>query len=375
MEQVDLTIVGAGLIGLATAWQSARSGRRVLLLERHPAFGRETSSRNSEVIHAGIYYPPGSLKGRFCIEGNRLLYELCERHRIPCLNCGKLIVAVTAAEEEQLPGLLELGAGNGAERLELIGGRRVRQLEPEINARAALLCPTSGIVDTHRLMQFYETAARQGGVEPVYNVEVGTLERLHDGWRVGVRDVSGEEYAFATRVLVNSAGLESGNLAATAGIDQDAAGYRINYCKGIYFRVGRGKEGLTRRLIYPVPPRPGSVGIHTCPDTAGGMRLGPHDTWVDAIDYEVDETERDTMYHAAKPFLPWLEPEDLQPDTAGIHPKVQKPGEPLQDFIVRHESDRGLPGLINLIGIESPGVTSSPALGRHVAAMVDEILE
>jgi L-2-hydroxyglutarate oxidase LhgO len=374
MERVDVTVIGAGIVGLATAWQVARSGQQVLLLERHESFGRETSSRNSEVIHAGIYYPAGSLKGRFCIEGNRMLYRLCEQYHIPHLPCGKLIVAVTEEEEEQLEGLKVQGEENGAERLELIGQDRIRQLEPAVHARAALHCPTSGVVDTHQLMKFYETSALQQGVEIAYNVEVQQLTGDADGWLLSVCDTAGEAYEFQSRVVVNSGGLNSGNLAAAAGIDQDAAGYRINYCKGMYFRIGNGKETLTSSLIYPVPPRPGSVGIHTCPDNGGGMRLGPCDVWVDEIEYSVDEQIRTTVHQAVQPFLPFLKPEDLQPDSAGIHPKVQQQGEPMHDYIVCHEVDRGMPGLINLIGIESPGVTASPALGRYVSEMIAGIL-
>ncbi len=374
MDRVEVTVIGAGIVGLAAAWQIARTGRQVLLLERHESFGRETSSRNSEVIHAGIYYPAGSLKGRFCIEGNRMLYRLCEQHQIPCLPCGKLIVAVTEEEEQQLAGLKEGGEANGAERLELIGQDRIRQLEPAVNARAALLCPSSGVVDTHQLMKFYETGAGQQGAEIAYNVEVQQLACEADRWILHVRDTAGEAYQFESRVVVNSGGLNSGNIASSAGIDQDAAGYRINYCKGMYFRIGNGKETLTRSLIYPVPPQPGSVGIHTCPDTGGGMRLGPCDVWVDEIEYSVDDRIRTTVHQAVQPFLPFLELEDLQPDTAGIHPKVQGRGEPMRDYIVCHEVDRGMPGLINLIGIESPGVTASPALGKYVAEMIAEIL-
>lgn len=374
MEKVEVTIIGAGIVGLATAWQVASAGYQVLLLERHESFGRETSSRNSEVIHAGIYYPAGSLKGRFCIEGNHLLHQLCEQHHIPHLSCGKLIVAVTEEEEQQLPGLKEMGEANGAERLELIGQGRIRQMEPAVNARAALYCPTSGVVDTHQLMKFYETSARQHGAEIAYNVEVRRIGRDADGWLLGVRDTAGDSYQFASRIVVNCGGLNSGHLAEIAGIDQDAADYRIKYNKGMYVRVGNGKETVTSSLIYPVPEQSGSVGVHTCPDTGGGLRLGPCDVWVDEIEYSVDEKIRETIYQAVHPFLPFIELEDLQPDSAGIHPKVQRPGEPMRDYIVCHEVDRGMPGLINLIGIESPGVTASPALGKYVAGMIAEIL-
>lgn len=374
MENMDVTIVGAGLVGLAITAAAARPGRKVLLVERHPRFGQETSSRNSQVIHAGIYYPPGFLKGRFCIEGNELMYALCAANGIPHARIGKLIVAVTPPEEDQLPALLAQGRETGAGGLEIIPAARVRQLEPHVTARAALLCPTSGIVDTHRLMAFWEWQARQRDAEIAYGIEVAGIGQDPAGYRVRVQDRDGRPFEFTTRILVNSAGLSSGHVAALAGIDADSAGYRINHIKGVYARVGGGKGRMARMLIYPVPPKAGSVGIHTVPDLAGEMKLGPYDIRVDRIDYDVDDSCLEPIYAAVKPFLPFIEREDLGPDMAGMYPKIQKPGEPMRDFIIAHEVERGLPGLINLVGIESPGVTSSPALGRHVAAMVDSLL-
>ena len=372
--ETEITVVGAGLVGLACARSLARKGRRVLVLEQHSSFGRETSSRNSQVIHAGIYYPAGSLKGRLCVEGNRMLYSICAEHRLPHRNCGKLIVAVNEKEEEQLPGLLELGRGVGAEGLEIISTAGIRRREPHVYGRAALWCPTSGIVDTHALMQYYAADAGNHGAEIAYRTRLEELEWDGTRWRVGVTDAHGEPFRFASRLVVNAAGLGAPAVAAAAGMDIAAAGYELHYAKGVYFSVSPAKAGLTGSLIYPVPPRPGSVGIHTVPDLGGGMKLGPYDVWVDEVEYSVDPGLRTLFYKSTKPFLPFLEPEDLHPDMAGIHPKVQRPGEPLRDFIVRHEADRGLPGLINLVGIESPGVTASAALGEMVAGMVADLV-
>ena len=373
MERADVVIIGAGVVGLSITSQIARKDRNVVLLERHNSFGQETSSRNSEVIHAGIYYPEGFLKARFCVEGNRLLYRICRENAIPYRQTGKLIVAVNEEQVKDLEDLLEKGKRNGAEDLEIISAKEVRKLEPHITACAAILAPSSGIIDSHRLMKFWETKAKDAGASIVYGCEVESIAQTPGGYQVGVKDSDGESFFFATRILINSAGLESGNMAARAGIDIDEAGYRIHYCKGEYFRVGGGKHGLVQRLIYPAPPKPGFVGIHTVPDLQGMMKLGPHDYYVAKVNYDVDETNKELFYRSVNPFLPFIEPDDLKPDTAGIHPKIQKSGEPIKDFIIAHEAKRGLPGLINLVGIESPGLTSSPAIGRYVEKMVSEL--
>ena len=374
METTDITIIGAGVVGLSIASQVARKDKNVILVEKHSGFGQETSSRNSEVIHAGIYYPEGFLKAKLCVAGNVLLYQICKENNIPYKQTGKLIVAVTEKQVKDLEDLLEKGNRNGAENLSIISSKEVRKLEPHITACAAIFAPSAGIIDSHRLMKFWETKTKDLGASISYGCEVQSIEKISDGYQVGVKDSDGETFFFATRILINSAGLESGNIAALAGIDIKEAGYQIYYCKGEYFGLGGGKHGLAQRLIYPTPPQPGFVGIHTVPDLQGMMKLGPYDYYVAKIDYDVDETNKELFYRSVKPFLPFVELEDLKPDTSGIHPKVQKPGEPIKDFIISHEEKRGLPGFINLIGIESPGLTSSPAIGRYVEKMVAEII-
>ncbi len=374
MHDFDIAIIGAGVVGLAIASRVARPDRDVVLLERHEGFGRETSGRSSQVIHAGIYYTEGSLKARFCVEGNRLLYQICRDNNIPYSPTGKLIVAVTSEEENGLPQLLERGRRNGAEGLEIISGSQAHNLEPNVNCRAAILAPSSGIVDAFSLMRFFETSAGGNGLQTAYRCEVKSIKKTTSGYKLGVLDSDGQLSYFNTRIVINSAGLECGNVAALAGIDIDRAGYRVNYCKGEFFRVGNGKQKLARRLIYPFPPRPGFVGIHTVPDLEGNMKLGPHDYFVPTVDYRVDETHKQHVYDSVKSFLPFIDIQDLEPDTSGIHPKLQRPGEPMKDFVIVHESARGLPGLINLIGIESPGLTSSPAIGRYVEKMVSDLL-
>jgi L-2-hydroxyglutarate oxidase LhgO len=370
MDRVDVVVVGAGVVGLSVAASAAREDRSLLLLERHGTFGRETSSRSSEVIHASIYYPPDSLKGRLCREGNRRMYELCRAHSVPHSNCGKLIVAWTAEQEAGLPSLLETALGNGAEAVRIVDGPEMRALEPRVGGRAALYCPTSGIVDSHALMRHFLAQAKDRGALPVFGAEVIGLDLGPEGWRVTVREPGGRESSVLARAVVNCAGLESGRVAALAGIDVDEAHYRIHYRKGMYVRVTRNLGALPRRLVYPFPPEDATVGIHTVPDLSGGMRLGPLDVWTDRVEYSVDEGLVDRFYEACAPFLPGLRRPDLAPEGAGIQAKRYGPSEKSRDFVIREESDRGLPGLVNLVGIESPGLTSSPAIGPYVDGLL-----
>ncbi len=374
METVDITVIGAGVVGLSVAAHLASPEISLLVLERHEAMGMEASSRNSEVVHAGIYYPPGSLKGRMCLRGNELMYHLCEKHSIGCANCGKLIVAVTPEQEKQLPALCDQASANGARGLRIIGAEEIAKLEPKVRARAALHCPTSGIVDSHGLMRFFRNRARDAGVSFAFNAPVKALDKVEGGYEVRVGDPSGGDYRFRSRVVVNCAGMGAGEVAAMAGIDVDQAHYRIHYRKGIYFRITRRLGEMPSMLIYPVPPEDATVGVHTVPDLGGGMRLGPHDAWVEEAEYSVDPSFRDFFFERCIPFLPALERDALEPDTAGIQSKRYGPGEESRDFVIRHEADRGLPGLVNLIGIESPGLTSSPAIGELVQSIVAELL-
>ncbi len=374
MDRVDVVVIGAGVVGLSVAAHTVRDNRSLLALERHEGFGRESSSRNSEVIHASIYYPPDSLKGRLCLEGNRRMYDLCARHAVPHRNTGKLIVATTEEEASRLPALLTLARGNGAGGVRLVGPDEIARLEPRVRAVAALHCPTSGVVDSHALMQHFAARAAAGGATLVYNHAVAALERGAGGWVVVARGRGGEEFRLGARVVVNCAGLASDEVAAMAGLDVAALHYRIHYRKGSYFRVTRGAAKLPRMLIYPVPPLDHTVGIHTCPDLGGGMRLGPHDTWSETLDFSVNPSLRDLFFEACAPFLPSLERDAIAPDMCGFQAKRFGPGEPTRDFVIRHEADRGFEGLINLIGIESPGLTASPAIGPMVADLVDAAL-
>ena len=370
----DITIIGAGVVGLAIAAQLAHRDRVVYVLEKNERFGQETSSRHSGVIHSGIYYPYGSLKAKLCVEGSRLLYELCRKHGIGHKRLGKLIVATSDEETGQLQELKAKGQRNGAEGLRMISRSKLKEMEPNVEGVAALLSPSTGIIDSHALMEHFAARAKDGGAEVAYNKEVVGIEKLGNGYKVTVDEGDTGKFSFETRILINCAGLYCDKIAELAGIDIGRAGYRLHYCKGEYFTVGNGKNRLVKRLIYPVPEVKGTgLGVHVTLDLEGRMRLGPNTQYVDSIDYAVDSRHKDSFYKSAKRMLPFIEYEDLEPEMAGIRPKLQGPGEDVKDFVIRDESDKGLPGLINLIGIESPGLTSSPAIARYVARLVENI--
>jgi L-2-hydroxyglutarate oxidase LhgO len=343
-------------------------------LEKNETFGRETSSRNSGVIHAGIYYPEGTLKAGLCVEGNRLLYELCQRYGVGHRRLGKLIVATSDEEVEQLTSLLKKGQRNGAEGLRMISRLQLKSLEPDVEGVAALLSPTTGIVDAHALMRYYLSQAQAENAHVAFNTEVIGIERVNDSYRVSVKDGSGR-LSITSTIVINCAGLNCDQVAGMAGIDIDAAGYRLHYCKGEYFNVSGGKSECIQHLVYPVPlPRVTGVGIHATLDMDGRMLLGPSVEYVNKVDYAINDRNQRLFYESVKPFLPFIEYEDLAPEMAGIRPKLQGPGDDICDFVIREESDRGLLGFIDLIGVESPGLTASPAIARYIGGIVDGLL-
>jgi len=372
--RVDITIIGAGVIGLGIAAQVARENREVYVLEKNDSFGQEISSRHSGVIHSGIYYPEGSLKAKMCVAGNHMLYELCEKCGIGHRRLGKLMVAVSDEETGGLQTLLERGQRNGARGLRMLSKQEMRELEPNVTGVAAILSPFTGIIDSHALMKYFITRVRERGGQIVYQSKVIGIEKVVDGYRMTIEDSTGT-FSFTTRLLINCGGLYSDKVAELAGIDTIKAGYRLHYCKGEYFSVGRGKSTLVKRLIYPVPP-PGltGVGIHVTLDLGGRMRLGPSVHYVDNIDYAVDNQHKPLFYNSVRELLPFIEYDDLEPEMAGVRPKLQEPGGDFRDFVISDESDKGLPGFINLIGIESPGLTASPAIAEYVGNIVTELL-
>ncbi len=371
----DVVIVGAGVVGLACAAESSSRGLPTLLVERHPSFGQETSSHNSEVIHSGIYYPANSLKARLCVPANRNLYEQCAREGIWTRRCGKLVVAVTHDEVPALEAIHAKGVANGVEDLRMIGGREVSALEPEISCVAALSVPSTGLVDSHELMRSYLRRAKERGADVAYGVTLVGAEKVPGGYRLRLSEsgsAPGSETEIECRLVVNAAGISCDTVAALFGIDVDAAGYRIHPNRGHYFRLASRRYRPVSRLIYPVPPpKMTGIGIHITLDRAGRIRLGPDTEYIAASVprgewYRFDEGKRDTFYEAVVKYFPALRREDLSPDQVGVRPKIQEPGDEPRDFIIAEESSRGLPGLVNLIGIESPGLTCAAEIAKMV---------
>ena len=375
----DVVIVGAGVVGLACAAESASRGFSTLLVERHESFGRETSSRNSEVVHSGIHYPPGSLKARLCVTANRNLYGACERDGVWIRRCGKLVVAVTPEEIPKLEEIFRRGEVNGVEGLRMLEAREALALEPNISCTAALLVPPAGIVDSHELMRSYIHRAKENGADIVYSVSLVGAEKTAAGFKLRLRESGGDTTQIDCRYVVNAAGNSCDDVASFFGIDVDAAGYRLHPNRGHYFRVAPERGRLVSRLIYPVPPQKlTSIGIHITLDKAGQVKLGPDAEYIDpALGesewYKFDETRRDRFFEAVVRYFPALRRDDLTPDQVGVRPKIQKPGEEASDFIIAEESSRGLPGLVNLIGIESPGLTCAAEIARMVVGELRQI--
>ncbi|MCD6599160.1 MAG: NAD(P)/FAD-dependent oxidoreductase [Dehalococcoidia bacterium] len=370
--QTDITIVGAGVIGLAIASQIANESKEVYILEKNRTFGQEASSRNSEVIHAGIYYPKDSLKAKMCIEGNRLLYGLCQKHNVDYKRIGKIIVANTNAENKELEKLYNSGKNNGID-LRMLSRKEMNHLEPNIRGISALLSPSTGIVESQALMKYFLNKARSNGAQIVYKTKISGIDKVPGGYKIKVEDTQ-SSFSFITRVLINCAGLRSDKIASMAGVNINEAGYRLRFCKGEYYSILNRKSKFLNRLVYTIPTATG-LGVHVCCDVSGRMRVGPLYYFVDEINYKIDGSKKIAFCESSlMRALPFLEAHDLEPEMAGVKAIPQK-GEGFKDFIISHECNRDLPGFINLIGIDSPGLTSAPAIAIYVSNLVNEILK
>ena len=359
MDKTDITIIGAGVIGLAIAAELARPDLSIFILEKNPAHGGGISSRNSEVIHAGIYYPEGSLKAGLCVEGRQLLYDLATRQGIPHKKTGKLIVATRPEEIEELERIFEQGRKNGVASLEMIDKKQVSRMEPNIQAEAALYSSETGIISAHNLMNSYLARAQAGKAHLVCQTEVLNVERDQNGWRIQAKNDRGENFTFISAAVINAAGLSSDVIAGLAD-----GSYQLHYCKGDYCAISGVKPGLVQRLIYPAPLKNHvGLGVHLTMDLNGRLKLGPDATYIERReDYHVAKEKAALFYEQACTFLPFLKPENVHPDMAGIRPKLQGPQDTFADFVIREDA----PGLINLVGIESPGLTASLAIARYV---------
>ena len=368
MEEVNITIIGAGVVGLAIAAELSKKYDEIVVLEKHDKFGKETSSRNSEVIHSGIYYPQGSLKAKLCVEGAVLLYAYCEEHSIPHSRLGKLIVATDENEKRHLVELYNTGIQNGTQSLAFFNRNEITSAEPNVNAIAALFSPNTGIVDSHALMKSFYNTATASGVLFSFDSEVNFIKKNKNGYLIGIKN---DDYKFVSKVVINSAGLYSDHIAELAGIDIDSVGYRLRYCKGSYFSYA--KKSPIKMLVYPVPHKDlAGLGTHATLDLGGRLRFGPDAEFIDTLNYKVDINKRDIFYEGASKIINGLEKQAFIPDMAGIRPKIK--GDGVKDFVIKHEDDKGLKGLINLIGIESPGLTASLAIAKEAKDIVDSVL-
>jgi L-2-hydroxyglutarate oxidase LhgO len=369
METVDILIVGAGVVGLAIAERLARPTRQIVVAERHDGFGRETSSRNSEVIHCGMYYGEELLKTTLCVRGNPMLYELCARAGIPHRKTGKIVVATDEEESGKLHRLIGQGEKNGVAGLRLITSGEITDREPKVKGCLGLFSPESGIVDSHRLMEYLERSASARGATMAYGCEVTAIRKDPTGFSTEIRQADGEHVVLRSACVINAAGLGADGIAGMAGIDIDREGYRIRPCKGEYFRISGRHRGSIHGLVYPTPS-PVHLGAHVVIGLDGGLKIGPSSFYVDSLDYGVDPGHQGEFLEKARRFLPFLRSDDLSPDMSGIRPKLYGLGEPFRDFVIREESDRGLAGLVDLIGMESPGLTSCLAIAEKVESMV-----
>ena len=365
MDRVDCVVIGAGVIGLAVARRLARAGREVIVLEAAEGIGTVTSSRNSEVIHAGIYYRAGSLMARMCVSGKHALYRYCEDHGIPHRNCGKLIVATTPKETEKLQSIRAHAETNGVLDLELLSGQAARALEPALNCEAALLSPSTGIIDSHAYMLALRGDAEERGAAFAFYTP---LERARaDGGRIELEAGGEAPMTLSCDLLINAAGLDA------PAVARHIEGMPIELipcaylAKGNYFSCSA--KAPFSRLIYPVP-EPGGLGVHLTLDMAGQARFGPDVEWVETIDYAVDPARAERFYPAIRKYWPTLPDGALMPSYSGIRPKIVPPAVAAQDFLIQGPQDHGVAGLINLFGIEFPGLTSSLAIADHVGEMV-----
>lgn len=367
MDEIDCVVIGAGVVGLATARALAMAGREVVVLEKEAAIGTETSARNSEVIHAGIYYSPGSLKARFCVAGRQALYAYCESHGVNHRRAGKLIVATTSNETGQLEKLLAHGHANGVTDLHMISGNDAVAMEPNLRCAAALHSPSTGIIDSHGLMLAYRGDAEDHGAMLAFESRLQSARVVAGGLALEVGGA--DPMQLLARTVINCGGLHAPGIAAR--IEGLAAQHvpTAYYAKGNYFTLA-GRSPFSR-LIYPMPEAAG-LGVHLTLDLGGQARFGPDVEWIDGIDYSVDPRRCEGFYAAIRTYWPGLPDNVLQPAYAGIRPKINAASEVARDFVIEGPETHGVPGLVNLFGIESPGLTSSLAIAEHVVTLLEQ---
>lgn len=364
---IECLIVGAGVVGLAIARALALQGKEVLIVESESLFGSGVSSRNSEVIHAGLYYPVNSLKAKLCLRGKALLYDYCESHHVAHQRLGKLLVATDESEATQLMTIKHNAEQCGVDDLKVLSAAEAQALEPELHCELALLSPSTGIVDSHALMLSLLGDAEQAGAQLVLNTPLKRVEiKGPNHFECYFDDV--EQSVISSAYLINASGLYATELAKNfVGLDQQSIPEAHYYCKGSYFSYS-GKSPF-QHLIYPMPNRAG-LGVHLTLDLGGQIKFGPDVTWLDTESYDVDGELAKSFYKAVRRYWPALKNDTLQPAYAGIRPKLSGPSQTAADFVISSQSQHGVAGLLNLFGIESPGLTAALAIAEEVTQQI-----
>ncbi len=361
---IDCIIIGAGVVGLAIARALAQSGREVMVVEAAEGIGTGTSARNSEVIHAGIYYPAGSLKAKLCVQGRHMLYAYCAEKGVSHQRIGKLIVATSEEEIATLDDILSKARVNGVDDMELLSASQAQALEPALFCTAALLSPSTGIIDSHGLMLAYQGDAENAGAQCVFHTPLLSGEVRSEGG-FNLQFGGSDAMQLSCNVLINASGLHAPTLARKIRGIPEASIPTEYLCKGSYFTL-QGRAPFTR-LIYPTPHHAG-LGVHLTLDLGGQAKFGPDTEWIDKVDYDIDASRCDGFYEAVRTYWPGMPDASLAPGYTGIRPKVSGPHEPAADFMIIGPATHGIPGLVNLFGIESPGLTSSLAIAQETLA-------
>ena len=367
MEEVEIIIIGAGIVGLAIGYELSKKYDNVLILEKESGFGKHTSSRNSEVVHSGIYYQKDSLKAELCVKGNELLYKFAEKYKIPHRRCGKYVVATSPDELPALDELKQKAEINKVKNTEIIEGDELNRINPQIKAINGLWVPSTGIIDTHNVMQTLEMLTEKNDAMIVYNTEVINIEFNEDLYEIKLGDGSG----IRSKILINAAGLFSEQVSRMLGIDTEKSKLKLYWCKGEYYKSSKIKN--IEHLIYPLPDPNGIfLGIHLTINLQNEVRFGPNAYYIDTLDYKMDTKYKKDFIDAVSRYIN-IDPEHLNPDDVGIRPKLQGPEDGFRDFYIKEEENKGLPGYINLSGIESPGLTSCLSIAELVNDLISRI--
>ena len=368
----NVIIIGAGVVGLGVAKALSEKKIDICVLEKNNTFGQETSSRNSEVIHSGIYYPKNSLKSKLSKQGNSLLYEYCNRKKINFEKCGKLIIGLSQDDLIKLKDLQENAKLIGI-KTNLLTRSQLNAVEPLVSANFALQVESTGIIDSHSFMNCITNDLKQSNIDIVFKTEVVNIEKIQDGYNLNICNPDGSFANVSSDIVINCTGLYSSNIASMVGLNNPS--YKLQFWKGSYFWVNNKLTKSIKHLIYPIPCKDlNGLGIHTTKSIDGRVRFGPDAEYLGEVfnnDYAVEANKKEEFYSSIKTYLPFIEKEDLNIDFSGVRPKLQRPGESFKDFIIQNEKQNGFNNFINLIGIESPGLTSSLSIGEYVKEKIN----